>query len=77
MKEQFSFTVDAGDLIALVQRRYKVTLQVNASMTAGDGNVYYAVDGAPEALGKLYGAIKRAHKPVKPRAPQAVQEKLL
>jgi len=74
MKEQFSFTVDAGDLIALVQRRYNVTLTAKSH---GDGDVYYGVDGPPEALGKLYGAIKRAHKPAKPRVPKAVQEKLL
>jgi hypothetical protein len=76
MKEQFSFTVDAGDLIALVQRRYNVTLTARDG-GRGDGDVHYSVDGAPEALGKLYGAIKRAHKPAKPRAPKAVQEKLL
>jgi hypothetical protein len=61
MEEELRITVDADDLRALVQKRYKVLLTPNDG-DSGHGDVHYVVTGDPLAVGRVYNAIKRAAK---------------
>jgi hypothetical protein len=55
MESEVKLVIDVADLKALVQSRYKVDL-----VDREDGK--YDVGGLPLAVGKIHGALKRAHK---------------
>ena len=59
MTEELKLSVDTGDLIALVQARYGVTL---TTINTGDGDVHFSVGGLPLNIARIHGALKRAHK---------------
>jgi len=59
MMEELKLTVDTGDLIALVEKRYAVTLEESG---VDNGKMQYSVAGLPLAVAKIHGAIRRAHK---------------
>lgn len=51
--------INAGDMIAMLEARYKVKL---TPITVGVGDVWYEVHGEPLAEVKLFDAIRRAHR---------------